>query len=201
MSDAPIAPASPAKPRWNLTLAVIVGKYRWDPTLIEMLVLTVIAVILGLLLIPEVQYAADGERELPVRVFVFNVDTGEPVPDAEVAVITRGPRGVYSVEDTQEAAKQFVPLQDHLDFVPATQKGRTNEQGMVSLQAVFRSGSSHKHPNTRVFPAKCWVVVSGHGFRGVVISMGREAVEVGEVKRGGGFLVPIGIMRDPAPPK
>ena len=195
MSETPIAPASPVKRWWNPTLAVIVGKHRWDPTLIEMLVLTVIAVVLYALLTSEVEYVADGERELPVRVFVFDVETGKPMRGVDVGIV-RSP-GLYAVEDSAEIAQQFTKLTDYFQEMPADQKAPTDEHGLVTFQHEFSSGSSHKHPNTRVFPAKCWVVVQGEGFRGVVVSLGREAVEVGEVKRGGGFLVPIGIMRDP----
>ena len=195
MSETPIAPASPVKPRWNFTLAVIVGKYRWDPTLIEILVLTVITVVLYVLLSSKVEYVADGTRELPVRVFVFDVDTGEPIRGVEVAVYSA--MGLYRIEDCAERAKQFTGLMDYVKTMPADKKGRTDEHGLITLQEVFRSGSSNKHPNTRVIPARCWVIVSEANFRGVVVSLGREDVEYGEVKRGGGFLVPIGIMRDP----
>ncbi len=197
MSETPVAPESAVKPRWNLTLAVILGKNRWDPTLIEILFLVIIAVVLYLLLSSEVEYYASGTRELPVRVFVFDVETGQSMRGVDVGIV-RSP-GLYAVEDSAEVARNFTELLDYFQNMPADQKAQTDEHGLVTFQHEFSSGSSHKHPNTRVFPAKCWVVVQGEGFRGIVISLGREAVEVGDVKRGGGFLVPIGIMRDKTP--
>ena len=195
MSETPIAPESPSKHWWNLTLVEILEKLRWNPSLIEILWILLIAVILAFLLIPEVEYVADGERELPVRVFVFDVDSGEPIRGADVAVYSA--RGLYRIEDCAERAKDFTGLMDYVKTMPADKKGQTDEHGLITLQEVFRSGSSNKHPNTRVFPARCWVIVTAANFSGVVVSLGREDVEYGEVKRGGGFLVPIGIMRDP----
>ncbi len=194
MSDAPIAPASPVKRWWNPTLIEIMVKLRWNPTLIEILWIIFIVVVLIALLIPGVEYVADGTRELPVRVFVFDVETGEPIRGVDVGIV-RSP-GLYAVEDSAEIAQNFTKLRDYFQKLPADQKAPTDEHGLVTFQHVFSSGSSHKHPNTRVFPAKCWVVVQGEGFHGVVVSLGREDIEYGEVKRGGGFLVPIGIMRD-----
>ena len=186
MSDAPIAPESPVKRWWNLTL-------------IEILWILFVVVVLAVLLFSEVEYVADGTRELPVRVFVFDVETGKPIRGMDVGIV-RSP-GLYAVEDTAEIAKNFTKLPDYFQKMPADQKAPTDEHGLVTFQHEFTSCSSNKHPKTRVFPAKCWVVVQAEGFRGVVISLGREAVEVGEVKRGGGFLVPIGILQDNAPKK
>ena len=198
MSDAPIAPASPVKRWWNLTLVEILEKLRWNPALFEMLWIVFVVVILAVLLIPDVEYVADGTREFPVRVFVFDVERGEPIPDAEVAVISRGVFRAYSIERAQEAAKELVPLQDHLDFVPASQKGHTDEQGIASLVVEVRTQSSHRHPQPRAYPGHNWVVVSAPGFRGVVFPLSQEPVLTSELRERGGFLVPIGIMRDPA---
>ena len=181
MSGTPTEPESPAK-RWR------------DITLIEILVIVVIAVVLYVLLSSEVEYVADGTRELPVRIFVFDVESGEPVRDAEVGIIKA--LGLYEVENTAEIAKLFTGLPEDLKTMPADKKGQTDEHGLATFQVVFSSGSSNTHPNTRVFPGKCWVFVTCQDFRGGVISLGREPVEYGKVKRSGGFLVPIGIMRD-----
>ena len=188
MSDAPIAPASPVK-RW------------WNPTRVEMLVVIAIVVVLLAILIPEAQWVADGTRDFPVRIFVFDAERGEPVPDAEVAVISRGVFKVYSVERAPQAAKELVPLQDHLDLVPASQRGHTDEQGIASLIVEVRTSASNRNPQPRAFPGHNWVVVSAPGFRGVVFPLGQESVLTSELRERGGFLVPIGIVSDIAPAK
>ena len=182
MSD---APASPVKRWWNLTRVEI------------LVVIAIIAVLIALLL-PEAQWVADGTREFPVRIFVFDAERGEPVPGAEVAVISRGVFKVYSVERAPQAAQELVPLQDHLDLVPASQKGHTDEQGIASLIVEVRTSSSNKHPQPRAYPGHNWVVVSAPGFGGVVFPLSQEPVLTSELRERGGFLVPIGIMRDPA---
>ncbi len=203
MSETPVAPESAVKPRWNLTLAVILGKNRWDPTLIEILFLVIIAVVLYLLLSSEVEYYASGTRELPVRVFVFDVDIGKPICGAEV-VVTRAP-GVYSSDDLPDAAQQFLHLREYPHpkqgepHLNGLEHGETDEHGLVTLQHSFSSSSSNKHPDTRVYPAKCWIAVSSDHFPGVVVSLGQDMVSVGDLKRRGGFLVPIGVMRDKNP--
>ncbi len=170
-------------------------------TLVEILVVIAIIAVLIALFLPEAQWVADGTREFPVRIFVFDVDSGEPVRDAEASVISRGPALVYSVESALEVAKDFAPLQDHLNFVPATQKGHTDEHGIASLIVEVRTSSSDRHPQPRAFPGHNWVVVSAPGFRGVVFPLGAEPVLTSELRERGGFLVPIGIMRAPSPAK
>jgi hypothetical protein len=189
MNDAPIAPTPPMKRWWNLTR-------------VEILVITaIVVVLLAILIFPGAQWVADGTREFPVQVFVFDVERGEPVPGAEVAVISRGVFRVYSVERAPQAANELVPLQDLLDLVPASQKGHTDEQGIASLVVEVRTQSSHRHPQPRAYPGHCWVVVSAPGFRGVVFPLSQEPVLTAELRERGGFLMPIGIMRDIAPAK
>ena len=184
MTKAPTAPESPEKRRWNLTR-------------VEMLVvIAIIAVLIAIIILPEAQWVADGTREFPVRVFVFDAERGEPVPDAEVAVISRGVFKVYSVERAPQAAKELVPLQDHLDLVPASQRGHTDEQGIASLIVEVRTSASDRHPQPRAFPGHNWVVISAPGFRGVVFPLSQEPVLTSELRERGGFLVPVGIMRD-----
>jgi hypothetical protein len=203
MSETPILPDSAVKPRWNLTLAVIVGKYRWDTTLIEILVILVMAVVLYVLLSSPVEYVADGTRQLPVQVFVFDVDTGEPVRGAKV-VVTRAP-GVYSSDDLSDAAQRFRHLREYAHphqgepQIDGVEHGETDDHGLVTVQHTFSSSYSHKHPDPRVYQAKCWIAVSSDHFSGVVVSLGQDMVSVGDLKRRGGFLVPIGIMRDKTP--
>ena len=186
MSDEPMSPPAPLPPH---------RRFTW----IEVLVVMAIIAVVVALLRSEPQWVADGTtREFPVRIFVFDVERGEPVADAEVAVITHGPLGGYSVESAEAAAKQFPPIQDHLSFVPASQKGRTNPQGIASLVVEVRTSSSDRHPQPRALPGRNWVVVSAPGFRGVVFPLGYEPVLTSELRERGGFLVPIGIMRDSA---
>ena len=173
-------------------------KRWWNLTRVEILVVIAIIAVLIALLLPEAQWVADGTREFPVRIFVFDAERGEPVPGAEVAVISRGVFKVYSVERAPQAAQELVPLQDHLDLVPASQKGHTDEQGIASLIVEVRTSSSNKHPQPRAYPGHNWVVVSAPGFGGVVFPLSQEPVLTSELRERGGFLVPIGIMRDPA---
>ncbi len=186
MNDASETPPAPSKPRRRLKLVEI------------LVVIAIIAALIAILLLPGPQWVADGTREFPVRVFVFDAERGEPVKDAEVAVISRGVFRVYSVERAAEAAKELAPLQDHLDFVPVTQKGRTDEYGIAALVVEVRTSSSDRHPQPRAFPGHNWVVVSAPGFRGVVFPLGTEPVLTSELRERGGFLVPVGIRREPA---
>lgn len=189
MSDAPVVSESPVKHWWNLTRVEI------------LVVIAIIAVLIAIFL-PPAKWAADGSREFPVRVFVFDVSTGQPVPDADVAILSgHGIPGVYTVEDAPAAAKEFVALSEHLDFAPATHKGRTNQHGLATIQAEVRTGSSSQHPQPRAFPTRNWIVVSAPGFLGVVIPLGMDPVLTSELRERGGFLVPIGIVSDIAPAK
>lgn len=187
MSVSPETPTTPSKPRRRFSLVEI------------LVVIAIIVVLIAILLLPGPQWVADGTREFPVRVFVFDVDTGKPLPDAEVAVISRGVFRVYSVERAAEAAHELAPLQDHLDVVPASQKGHTDQHGIAALVVEVRTSSSDRHPQPRAFPGHNWVVVSAPGFRGVVFPLGAEPVLTSELRERGGFLVPIGIMRDKVP--
>ncbi len=185
MSDEQIASESPVKRWWNLTRVEI------------LVIIAILVVLTALIVLPKTQWVADGTREFPVQVFVFDAERGEPIPGAEVAVISRGVFKVYSVERAQEAAKELATLQDHLDLVPATQKGHTDEQGIASLIVEVRTSSSHRHTQPRAYPGHNWVVVSAPGFGGVVIPLSQEPVLTSELRERGGFLVPIGIMRAP----
>ena len=176
-------------------------------TLVEILFVIAIIAILMVLLLSEPQWVADGTRDLPVRVFVFDVDTGEPIRGANV-IVTRA-LGVYSSSDIPAAAQQFRGLGEFTKNNPHPEQeepqldglehGETNELGLVTLQHTFYSGSSNKHPDTRVFPANCWIAVSSDHFPGLVVSLGQDPVSLGDLKRRGGFLVPIGIRRNKAP--
>ena len=172
-------------------------KRFWELTWLEYLLIVIIAVVLYILLSSEAEWVADGTRELPVRVFVFDVESGEPIRGAEVGIV-KSP-GWYELENSAEIAQNHQGLPGYFQTMPADQKGQTDERGLIAFQHEFASGSGSKHPKTLVFPGKCWVYVSSEGFRGVVISLGAADVEYGEVKRNGGFLVPIGIVRDKAP--
>ena len=66
------------------------------------------------------------------------------------------------------------------------------------MLAEVTTGSSDKSPKPHAAPSYCWVVVSAPGFRGVVFPLGYESVLTSELRERGGFLVPIGIMRDSA---
>ncbi len=187
MSDPTETPLVPQKPP---------RRFTWIEVSI---VIAIIAVLIAIFILPEAQWVADGTREFPVRIFVFDAERGEPVPDAEVAVISRGVFRVYSVERAPQAAKELVPLQDHLDLVPASQKGHTDEQGIASLIVDVRTSSSNRNPQPRAYPGHNWVVVSAPGFGGVVFPLSQEPVLTSELRERGGFLVPIGIMRTRTP--
>ena len=167
-------------------------------------VIAIIAVSIALLL-PPTHWAADGSPEFPVQVFVFDIATGEPVPNAEVAIISGHglPRAwsFRSPEEASEAAKQFTALSEYVAFAPATHKGRTDPQGLAKILAEVPTSSSDKSPEPHAGPSKCWVVVSATGFGRMVFPLGYEPVLTSKLRERGGFFVPIGIMRAPAPAK
>ena len=187
MTDPSETPSVPPKPPRRFTwIEVTVG-------------MAIIAVSIALLL-PPTHWAASGSVEFPVQVFVFDIATGEPVPNAEVAIISGHglPRAwsFRSSEETLQAAKLFTALSEHLAFAPATHKCRTDQQGMARILAEVHTSSSDKSPKPHAGPSKCWVVVSAPGFRGVVFPLSQEPVLTSDLRERGGFLVPIGIMRE-----
>ena len=191
MSETPESPVPPKPPRWLTLINILV-------------VMAIIAVSIALLL-PPTHWAANGSPEFPVQVFVFDIATGEPVHNAEVAIISRGglPRAwsFRSSEAALEGAKLFTALSEHLAFAPATHKGRTDQQGIVKVLAEVPTSSSDKSPEPHAGPSKCWVVVSAPGFGSMVFPLGYEPVLTSKLRERGGFFVPIGIMRAPAPAK
>lgn len=177
-------------PESNVELA---PRRWWQWTWVEMLVVIAIIVVLIALLLPPVEWVSDGTRVLPVRVFVFDPQTGHPVPGAKIA-LSRG-LGMYQTDQGPEIAKQFSGLSNWTDMELPNQTAQTDSRGFATVQFEFSVSASHKHPTPRAFPAKCWIMVQASGYGPVLITPGHPAVEVQRVIELGGFLVPVGLLR------
>ena len=165
----------------------------WQLKLVEILVVIAIVAVLIALLLPPVEWVSDGTRVLPVRVFVFDPQTGRPIPGAKIA-LSRG-MGMYQPDQGPEIAKQFSGLSDWKDSAPPNQTALTDDQGFATVQFEFNVSASRKHPTRRAFPAKCWILVQAPGYGPVMVTAGNTAVEVQDVQNVGGFLVPVGLLR------
>jgi hypothetical protein len=174
---------SPDRLRWWQKLT------RWE---ILLSIVAVIAVLIALLL-PPVQWASDGTRVLPVRVFVFDPDSGQPIPGAKVFLS----RGLGMFESTQgpEIAGQFGSSKDWSDLVKPDQQGITNNEGLASVNFEFRVTASNLHPQPKLSPAKCWIRIEAPGYGTAMVTPGSIVVEVQKATEAGGFLVPVGLSK------
>ena len=165
----------------------------WHLKLVEILVVIAIVAVLIALLLPPVEWVSDGTRVLPVRVFVFDPQTGRPIPGAKIA-LSRG-MGMRQPDQSPEIAKQFSGLSDWKYLGFPKQTAQTDVQGFATVPFEFSVSASRKHPTPRAFPGKCWILVQADGYGRVLVTPGHLAVEVQDVQNVGGFLVPVGLLR------
>lgn len=189
MSKESIGEAPPAKSRIRV---------------VEILVVIAIIAVLAALLIPPVQWVSDGSRELPVRVFVFDRQTGEAIAGAKVAIF-RSAR-LDSPEVAKSQAANFGDLDTWIDSgmgqdpEDRDNHADTDSEGFVVIPFKFSTSASHRNPQLRAFPAKCWIYVRSSTHGAVLTTPGSNPVVVSEVMERGGFFVPIGLARLSSPP-
>lgn len=69
----------------------------------------------------------------------------------------------------------------------------TDSNGFASMSFKFRSSASDRHPQVRVFPSQCWILIRSKSHGSVLTTLGVDAVDYVEVRERGGFLIPIGL--------
>ncbi|REJ94740.1 MAG: hypothetical protein DWQ34_08380 [Planctomycetota bacterium] len=160
-------------------------------TWIEWLVVVVIAAILVALLLPEPKWAASGSIEVPVRVYVFDAETIEPVEGAHVALI-RGP--------IPGDRLGFVEYQDHFDSGWRAMKegwfGETTQaDGFATVECEIPTGSSHKNPESCAHASLFWILVSSDDHVRVAVPLRYQSIPTKSLREEGVLPVFVGVVR------
>jgi hypothetical protein len=152
----------------------------------------VIAVVLFLawLLLWPARWVSDGERDLPVRVFVFDAKTARPIAGARVGIMHFPP--VHSPESLAERRKDF-PVR--VDDIPAASRGVTDADGTVTIVHRFRKSASDRHPKGLAHLSLEWVFVETPGYTGVAMPVRYESLPMPSLREEGKVPVTIGLVR------
>lgn len=169
------------------------GQNRWRlrwPTTAEWLLLIAIAAILIALIIPSVEWAADGSMRFPVRVLVFDATSGMPIANAGVTVFRAPPLADWN--PLEKNRDRYNPR--NLDRMPASASGTTGADGAVVMDTGFETGASHKRPTSHAKVSWIWVYVHAEGYGAVVVPARHDSQPVAQLKEQKELLVPIGLV-------
>jgi hypothetical protein len=153
-------------------------------TLIEWLVVAAIAAVLIALLVPPVQWA-DGSIKVPVKVVVFNPETGQPVQDARVAIVRGLPASEeFSLADHRERLSGLRELlvAGDLGTLNGSVGAGTGRDGTVTLDVEFRTGASHRNPVPRAHTRWYWVLVSADRCGTVAVPLRYESLTTKQLR-------------------
>lgn len=157
----------------------------------EWTVLVLIALALAALLVPSPQWAASGTMRVPVRVVVFDAETGAPIAGALVAIVRAPP-----------VTREFAPTESTELFSAwwlAFDRGqilmRTLADGAVTIPTEFTTGFSDKNPEPRAHTRWQWVLVQADGYGRVAAPLRHESMTTESVRREGTLTTAVGMGR------
>lgn len=169
------------------------GQDRWSLRRlkrVEWLLVGAITVMLVVLIIPSVEWASSGSLRVPVRVFVFDAAHAVPISNARVTIF-RGP-----LPSTQMDIKSIG------DRVPDELSGRlprdrvvfTGSDGMAVVHHEFRTGASHRRPESHAHTQSVWIVVVTRQHGTVVVPIRHDSMPTSKLREQQELFVPIGLM-------
>jgi hypothetical protein len=160
------------------------------PTLVEFLVLATCVAIAIALLLPAVEMAADGEYSAKIRVYVYDMTTDEPLPNATVRVY----RHMHVMSDRPLSAQSR-------DWVPDTHGTRresatrtTDHAGEARLDYPVRTRWERgRESRARLNWVGIEVQAEGYGSTRFQLSPG--PVLIPDLKVRGEIIVPVGLSK------
>jgi hypothetical protein len=169
-------------------------RHGTTPTFVEWLLIAGIASILMAILMPEARWASDGSVQLPVQVFVFDLERRVPIENARVMLI----RGEQIRDLTTLAAPSNLFPRQPFDPLPPEYGASTDATGSTTIEHQFHTGASHKHPVTRAFLEQVWVQLEANGYGRVAIPIRHESQPVAVLKKQGPIIVQLGLAASKA---
>jgi hypothetical protein len=123
---------------------------------LEWLLVASILTFLVALLVPSVKWASSGTIEAVVRVVVFDAETAEPVPNAEVAIVRLLPTTGH-----RDLSEYHTPLSSAWgQFTEGQIRHKTDAAGIANIPTEFGTGASHVHPESQAHTSFYWILVS-----------------------------------------
>lgn len=155
----------------------------------EWAIVVAIGGVLVALLVPGIQWVADGDCIFPIRVIVFDAIANRPISGAHVTIF-RAPPVTF-----EEIASARIQWHGSRETGPRDE-AITDVTGGVVIDHRFRSIASHNRPTPHLQMSWEWVEVRAEGYGGVVVPVRLESRPVEEVRRDSELLVPIGLLPD-----
>lgn len=159
-------------------------------TVIDWIVLVVICAVILALIIPKTKWASSGSLQVPVKIMVFDLSTGSPIPHAQVTLFRAPP--VHGLQAFLEDHDRYRPAH-YKGFVHELQRGETDLQGSATIGYEFRTGANYENPAPRAHTNWVWVEVRAAGYGVVVVPIRHESLATSGIKERGELAVPIGL--------
>ena len=158
-------------------------------TRLEWVVIAVIVSGLMAILLPQIQSAASGDIDLPVRILVFDASTGRAIAGAKVAIVN-GPR--WSA-DASLYEPQELPSPGKAEFI-ASKPPLTRADGTVTITHRFSTNSSDRNPVALANLARGWVIVLADGYGGITVPVCCVAMPTPRLRELQELQLPIGLF-------
>lgn len=158
---------------------------------LEWLLVAIILTILVALLVPSVKWASSGTIEAVVQVVVFDAETAEPIPDAEVAIVRLLPTTGHL--DLSEYHTQLSSAWGQ--FVKGQIRHKTDADGIANVPTEFRTGASHVRPEPRVQTSFYWILISTSDHGKCAIPLHYESIPTKTLRQNGIIPAYVGLAR------
>lgn len=166
-------------------------KSLWPSTIIEWLIIIAIIAVTIAILVPEAQWASDGDITIPVRVVVFDAETVTPINGAQVSLFRCPPW----TED--EFLKGFRERwsSEQFDADWNLHRGVTDVTGQAVITYKFNTSASNKNPVTRAHTRWVWTAVRANGYGGAAVQLRQESLPTSILREQKGLTVPVGLIK------